>query len=254
MRVRALLVLLVSAVAVLLPVAVAGPATAGGPTSVLMSSPALGRTSSLYTDDAGYQALADYVSAFESGTGRTGVPTAHAVGNGITLTWLIHDVSVWRVDRIYIDAMSGPWIATQEAVGDTPDIWSAPVRWHRSDQPKALVALLAAHGLTDGSALPSGTVSDVTAGADVVAGSGESTGSDESTGSGADEPVRAAEPAVPTGPAGLAPWVALVVGLLVGAGATAGGALVLARRRERNADGHDPVPEWADGDLLTSAR
>ena len=151
-----------------------------------MSSPVLGRTSSLYTDDAGYQALADYVDAFDSGTGRSGEPTAHAIGDEVTLTWLIHDVSVWRVDRVYADATGGPWIATQEAVGGTTDIWSAPVRWHRSDQPKALMALLAAHGLTDGSQLPAGSVGDVTAGDDVVA------GSDASTGSGVDEPERPA--------------------------------------------------------------
>lgn len=248
MRVRALLVLLVSAVAALLPVAAAGPAAAGGPTSVLMSSPVLGRTSSLYTDDAGYQALADYVDAFDSGTGRSGEPTAHAIGNEVTLTWLIHDVSVWRVDRVYADATGGPWIATQEAVGGTTDFWSAPVRWHRSDQPKALMALLAAHGLTDGSQLPAGSVGDVTAGDEVVA------GSDASSGSGVDEPGRPAEPTTPTGPSGTSPWVMLLVGLLLGSVATAGGAVVLARRRARAAGGAEPVPEWADGDLITSAR
>lgn len=248
MRVRALLVLLVSAVAALLPVAAAGPAAAGGPTSVLMSSPVLGRTSSLYTADAGYQALADYVDAFDSGTGRAGEPTAHAVGNEVTLTWLIHDVSVWRVDRVYPDATGGPWIATQEVLGGGTDIWSAPVRWHRSDQPRALMALLAAHGLADGSELPAGSVRDVTAGDEVVA------DADASSASGVDEPVPAAEPATAAEPSGTSPWVALLVGVLLGSAATAGAAVVLARRRARAADGAEPVPEWAGDDLLTSTR
>ena len=251
MRVRALLVLLVSALAVLLPVAAAGPAAAGGPTSVLMSSPVLGRTSSLYTSDAGYQALADYVGAFESGAGRTGVPTKHAIGNEITLTWLIHDVSVWRVDRIYLDAAGGPWIATQELLGGSSDIWSAPVRWHRSGQAKALVALLDAHGLTDGSAVPSGTVGDVTGG-QYVAQDPDATDGRSAAGSGTSaDPTTADDPAGPTSPRTA---LALVVGLLVGAGATAAGAVVLARRRAAEQDRSEPVPEWAEDDLLSSTR
>ena len=249
MRVRALLVLPVAAVAALLPVAAAGPAAAGGPTSVLMSSPALGRTSSLYTADAGYQALADYVDAFGTDSSGSGGPDAHAVGNEITLTWLIHDVSVWRVDRIYVDAAGGPWIATQQVLGGDTDIWSAPVQWHRSAQAKALVALLAAHGLTDGSELPADSATDVTGGQYVAenpsaTGSGETAG--ESTGTGADS----TDGSDPTGPRTA---LALVAGLLVGAGATAAGATILARRRASNAD-DEPVPGWADDDLLTSTR
>jgi hypothetical protein len=252
MRVRALLVLLVAAVAALLPVAAAGPAVAGGPTSVLMSSPALGRTSSLYTTDDGYQALTDYVGAFESGTGTTGEPSAHAIGNEVTLTWLIHDVSVWRVDRVYPDAAGGPWIATQELLGTNTDIWSAPVRWHRSSQPKALMALLAAHGLTDGSELPADSVSEVTGGNEVVAGSDQPSGS--STETGADQLAQEAEATASPEPSGSSVWVALVAGLLAGSAATAVGAVVLARRRARAADAGEPVPEWADDDLITSTR
>jgi len=248
MRVRALLVLPVAAVAALLPVAAAGPAAAGGPTSVLMSSPVLGRTSSLYTADAGYQSLADYVDAFDSGTGRSGEPTAHAVGDEITLTWLIHDVSVWRVDRVYVDAAGGPWISTQEALGGSTDIWSAPVQWHRSDQPKALVALLAAHGLTDGSAPPAGSVGDVTAEGYVAP------GPDEPARGGVDEPARATGPTTPAESPSTSPWVALLVGVLVGSGATAGGALLLARRRAGAADIDGPLPGWSDDDVLASAR
>ena len=253
MRVRAMLVLLVAALAALLPVAAAGPAAAGGPTSVLMSSPVLGRTSSLYTADDGYQALADYVDAFATGAGRAGEPTAHAVGNEITLTWLIHDVSVWRVDRVYPDAMGGPWIATQEVLGGGTDIWSAPVRWHRSDQPKALMALLAAHGLAEGSDLPADSVSDVTAGEDVVAGSDQPAGSGGSAGDTAGGPADQAADSSPA-TSGISPWAALLAGLLVGTGVTAGGALALARRRARAVEGADPVPDWADDDLLTSTR
>lgn len=264
MRVRAIVVLLVAAVAALLPVAAAGPAAAGGPTSVLMSSPVLGRTSSLYTTDDGYQALADYVDAFATGAGQAGEPTAHAVGNEITLTWLIHDVSVWRVDRVYPDAMGGPWIATQEVLGDSTDIWSAPVRWHRSDQPKALMALLATHGLAEGSDLPADSVSDVTAQQDVVddpaaAGSAGATSTEPAAG---DARATSSEPAA--GDTGRT-VLALVAGLLVGAAATAAAAAVLARRRARldsgsvddrgRVDGSgSEEPDWTPEDVLTSTR
>jgi hypothetical protein len=261
MRVRAVLVLLVAAVAALLPVVAAGPAAAGGPTSVLMSSPVLGRTSSLYTADAGYEALADYVDAFEAGTGRAGKPTAHAIGNEVTLTWLIHDVAVWRVDRIYADAAGGPWIATQELLGTSTDVWSEPVRWHRSDQPKALMALLAAHGLTDGSERPAASVGDVTAQQDVVQ-DPAAAGSDDA------RSVPTSEPAV--GRTVLALVVGLFVGLVVGAGATAAGATALARRRApvdgtrtdstEGTTGTDSTagagtePDWTPEDVLTSTR
>ena len=259
MRFRALLVLLVllvAAVAALLPVAAAGPAAAGGPTSVLMSSPVLGRTSSLYTADDGYQALADYVDAFEAGTGRAGEPTAHAIGNQITLTWLIHDVSVWRVDRIYPDAVGGPWIATQDVLGTGTDVWSAPVRWHRSDQSKALMGLLAAHGLTDGSELPAGSVGDVTA-QQYVAPDPAAAGTDD-TSSGTDAAGQSAS-------AGQRTVVALLVGLLLGAGATGAAVTVLARRRasgggdradrgERTDGDAGAEPGWTAPDLLPSTR
>ena len=33
---------------------------------------------------------------------------SHEEGAGVTLTWLIHDVQVWRVDRVYLGAEGGP--------------------------------------------------------------------------------------------------------------------------------------------------
>ena len=34
------------------------------------------------------------------------------------MTWLIHDVAVWRVDRVYLGDEGGPWIATQSDMND----------------------------------------------------------------------------------------------------------------------------------------
>ena len=145
-----------------MPVLAAGPAVAGGPTSVLLSAPAIGHTASLYTSDPDYTALAELVGASmalgstDERAGSSSPARSHNVGNQVTLTWLIHDVSVWRVDRVYVDAAGGPWIASQQAIGGTDGIWDAPETWHRATEPKALVQLLGSMGLLGGTsdALP----------------------------------------------------------------------------------------------------
>ena len=79
-----------------------GPAVAGGPTSALLSVPGEGTTASLYYTDPEYDALAHLVGA-DTATGVGEVDRSgrdHANGPGVTVTWLIHDVSPWRVDHI----------------------------------------------------------------------------------------------------------------------------------------------------------
>ena len=63
------------------------------------------------------------------------------------MTWLIHDVEPWRVDRIYLGADDGPWIATQEMLSGTRSIWDAPVIWHQPAAGKELVLLLDSLGV-----------------------------------------------------------------------------------------------------------
>jgi hypothetical protein len=119
-----------------------GPAFAGGPTSALLSVPGEGRTASLYYTDPEYDALAGLVGANTDLAGeedRSG--GGHENGPGITVTWLIHDVSPWRVDRIYPNGEGAPWIATQVAVGEGT-IWESPVVWHQPQGGVQLMALL----------------------------------------------------------------------------------------------------------------
>lgn len=142
---------------------VAGPASAGGPTSVLLVVPGTGQTASLYTGDADYEALAASVGAFEaSGVAGTVDPsgTSHEHGTGVTLTWLIHDVEVWRVDRVYVGADGGPWISTQSVAGGSGTIWDSPVVWHTAARGKELAALLDRLGVSPGS--PAGDSGAVT--------------------------------------------------------------------------------------------
>ena len=114
--IRALAVVLTAWVLVML--APPGPAYAGGPTSVLLSVPGEGRTASLYYTDDAYEELADLVGAYD-GTGTVdGSGRSHETGTGVTLTWLIHDVTPWRVDRVYLQGDGAPWIASQVMEGD----------------------------------------------------------------------------------------------------------------------------------------
>ena len=243
MRVRTLLVLLVTAVAALLPVAAAGPAAAGGPTSVLMSSPVLGRTSSLYTErrrlpGAGrlrrrlrlrHRPLrrADRARRRQRGHADLADPRRVRVAGGPDLR---------RRDGRTVDRHPGGGRRHHRTSG------RRRCRWHRSDQAEGAgraARRARPHRRVRAAAPGRWATSRPARTSSAGLGRVDRLGR-RSTGSGADEPVRAAEPAAPTGPAGIAPWVALVVGLLVGAGATAGGALVLARRRAR--DGRRPRP------------
>ena len=123
----------------------ARPAAAGGPTSVLLVAPATGRTASLYSGNGNgdYETLAELVGAFRAdGVGaEDGSRTSHEQGTSITLTWLAHDVAVWRVDRVFLDAPGGPWISTQTVDG-SGDIWDKPATWHKAERGGELAALL----------------------------------------------------------------------------------------------------------------
>jgi hypothetical protein len=195
--------------ALLVSPALAGPAAAGGPTSVLLVAPGTGRTASLYTGQADYEALSGLVG--DSGNAsETTKAEEHAIGNEVTATWLIHDVSVWRVDRIYLDAPGGPWIATQTSVDGSGDIWSSPVQWHNATQGKAVVGLLTRLGLLGDSAAVEPTPQAATTPT-------------------ATEPAAATEPTAADRPAGPV-WG--LAGLALGVGLTAAAVRVAGRRRQ----------------------
>jgi hypothetical protein len=136
----------------LLAAGFAGSAVAGGPTSVLLVVPGEGRTAALYTGSADYEQLATLVGAYGTATGSTTPPktasndgasgTNDASGPGVTLTWLMHDVNVWRVDRVYLKAEGGPLISTQSTLNGG-DLWANPPTWRQAGPDgKALIALL----------------------------------------------------------------------------------------------------------------
>jgi len=157
---------------VLISVLSAGPASAGGPTSVLLVVPGAGQTASLYTSDPDYEALTGLVGAYGAAGATDKVDASgasHETGTGVTLTWMIHDVQVWRVDRVYLDAKGGPWVSTQTTLDGTGNLWDSPVVWHAPDRGKELAALLTKLGVAPGSgAADTGTGAVTGAGTDVA--------------------------------------------------------------------------------------
>ncbi len=230
---RALLVALSLGVLGAASVALAAPVAAGGPTSVLLVDPATGRTAALYATDAEYQQLSDLVGTDEVGGGAgeqpagTGDASAVAGAGGINVTWLIHDVQVWRVDRIYLEAAGGPWIASQSDLAGNGGIWDAEPTWHRPSSPKELVVLLDTLGI----------------------------GSQVQPEAGSQDVVVTTAPAPPADRprTPLATTGSPVAGPLWGAGGIGvGAALALGAARLRRRDEADPVPAADDVEVLSS--
>ncbi|GAB3925523.1 hypothetical protein GCM10029976_018930 [Kribbella albertanoniae] len=119
------------------------PAAAGGPTSVLLSAPP--HLVAFGYDDPQYAELQKLTSV--DGTREDPGTEQHEVGAFVRATWLIHDMSVYRLDVIYPDAPGGPWIATTE-VSDGSS--TARPTWHRATDPVALVKLLSGLKLLPG--------------------------------------------------------------------------------------------------------
>lgn len=153
-RIPRLLGRLVLVVAIVLcSMLLGGVARAGGPTSALLVSPESQRAAALYTGDPAYTQLLTML-----GESPVAAPDPGPVREGrfsVTVTWLVHDVSIWRLDRIFLDARDGPWVVTQfldqdEPVADGmfPGGQGGPEEvWHRPADPAALQSLLAGLGL-----------------------------------------------------------------------------------------------------------
>ncbi|GLW44973.1 hypothetical protein Stsp02_06350 [Streptomyces sp. NBRC 14336] len=112
----------------------AAPASAGGPTSAFLSSPATGETAGLYYSDREYTELDSLLEA-----GALGAPPDGAVADrGITVTWLIHDTEPWRIDRIYpVTRGEDVWVYRSMELTD-----QTKGSWHRASEPERLRELL----------------------------------------------------------------------------------------------------------------
>jgi hypothetical protein len=123
------------------------PAVAGGPTSVLLSAPSVPRVVATGYEDKTYNDLTELIQSTDRATAGNG-GTSHESGEFVRATWLIHDMSVWRLDVIYPQADNGPWIATT-TMDENGRMSETPV-WHRSSDPVKLLKLLDTLGLIGG--------------------------------------------------------------------------------------------------------
>jgi hypothetical protein len=67
------------------------------------------------------------------------------------VTWLVHDVSVWRVDRVDIHHDRTVWARTYEVDFDpgTGIDWKSEPPWHQLSDPQAVIGVLNLLGVLD---------------------------------------------------------------------------------------------------------
>ncbi|MFD5080859.1 hypothetical protein [Streptomyces sp. NPDC058371] len=136
------LIAVLGALAVTLAVLLLGApaALAGGPTSVLLVSPESAESAALYYADEEYTELTRLLGEPDSGT-REQPPGLDLMSGGpqLNVTWLLHDVSPWRLDRVFPDTPHSKevWIHTATHVPDSLNGY-----WHRAQHPAQLRALL----------------------------------------------------------------------------------------------------------------
>ncbi|MGC3002468.1 hypothetical protein ACPF8X_29860 [Streptomyces sp. G35A] len=135
-----------SAAAVILLVWGAAPAAAGGPTSVLVVSPESEETAALYYADEEYGELERLLGPPGTGTRDKPPEAGLAPGRLINVTWMVHDVTPWRVDRVFpADGGGDVWIHTSAQLTEP-----AEGRWHRAEHPSELRKLLKGLGVMGG--------------------------------------------------------------------------------------------------------
>jgi hypothetical protein len=121
----------------------AGPASAGGPTSVLLVSPESTETAALYYSDKEYGELQQLLGTAAKGTRDKPPEAGLTAARQINVTWMVHDVTPWRLDRVYpVHKGRDVWIHTAANLGRTTN-----GTWHRADHPAQLRALLEKLGL-----------------------------------------------------------------------------------------------------------
>lgn len=129
----------------------ASAAVAGGPTSVLVTSPQSAQATARYYSDAEYGRLQELLGPENTGAREAPEDAGLTRARQINVTWLVHDMSPWRLDRVFpVDSKARTvWIHT------TTDVTaSGNGYWHRAEHPAELRALLEKLGVmgpvTDG--------------------------------------------------------------------------------------------------------
>lgn len=114
----------------------ASPASAGGPTTIVVSAVNLERATALVYSDPEFLDLTTLLGSGETGK-QTEPPDLRA--EYATVTWLMYDGEIGRVDRVHY-AGADPWIWSQ--VRYSAERTARRGLWHRSGDGSALVAML----------------------------------------------------------------------------------------------------------------
>ena len=164
-RRRATLAVLTSVLLCLLATGFAGSAGAGGLTTIVLVVPGESRTASVSMGTSDYAELSRLVGAEEPARGSTTQPPgvdpsgpagpSDPAGPTVTLSWLSHDVMVWRLDRVYLNAEGGPWISTQTYTSEANDWSEAPLWRNVSANGKELALMLDRLGVGNAEPTPS---------------------------------------------------------------------------------------------------
>ncbi|WP_323101531.1 hypothetical protein [Intrasporangium sp. YIM S08009] len=126
-------------------VAAAAPASAGGPTSVLVVDYDGARAGAALTGSAAYADLEKALSPYDPPRGDRTAP-ASFMGTSLRLTWLIHDVTPWRVDAVTLDG-DDVWVETTMSIDGSTDLFSAPSVRHRPTDAALLLRTLRSLGV-----------------------------------------------------------------------------------------------------------
>ncbi|MFB8759634.1 hypothetical protein [Streptomyces nigra] len=121
-------------------------ASAGGPTSVLLAAPGNQRTAALYHSDREYAALDRLLGTPARGSREQPPDEELMAADQINVTWMVHDVMPWRIDRVHRMARGKDvWIfRTTDVERQTRG------SWYRAARPGELRALFDDLDLTGG--------------------------------------------------------------------------------------------------------
>jgi hypothetical protein len=134
----------------------APPSAAGGPTSVLLASSTSERTASLYHTEEAYGRLEKLLAPAGRELDQSREEEPHwgqkwkqEPSDSVTATWMAHDISPWRVDRVFLAVPDSRevWIHTTLTPEDAAAS-SDPGVWHKAEAPEAVRALLTGLGVT----------------------------------------------------------------------------------------------------------
>ncbi|WP_207555707.1 hypothetical protein [Intrasporangium flavum] len=190
-------------------VGAAPPASAGGPTSVLVVDYDGSRAGAALTGSAAYADLEKALSPYDPPSGDRTAP-ASFMGTNLRLTWMIHDVTPWRIDAVTVDR-TDVWVETTMSVDGSTDLFSAPSVRHRATDAALLLRTLRSLGVLDGArpVVPGSVAAPAARSAAAASAAPSARGPVATAASGPPWPVTA-------GVAGLALVVGVVTGLVAG--------------------------------------